>query len=285
MCVFGYVRAYKPELKFKEYDVYKGVYCSLCKSLLRRYSPLGQLFLTYDATFMALCLLSVSDESTSMRRSRCCYNPRKKCYSCGRNETLDFCADVSVLLAYYKILDDLHDRGFLKKIVSVLLFPVLSLMRRKAAKAQPQAQQIIAEAMHRQALCEGNPCESTDAAAEPSADALKKLIALRSDSEDLQHLFYLLGRYVYIIDAVDDLESDVRRGNFNPLSRKYRRKDAEFSAYGMTLLNLNIGEMLRCFDRLHFGQNADLIYNILFNGLYNSALYATGAQQRQEVDE
>lgn len=285
MCVFGYVRAYKPELKFKEYDVYKGVYCSLCKSLLRRYSPLGQLFLTYDAAFMALCLLSVSDECTEMHRSRCCYNPRKRCYSCGSNETLDFCADVSVLLSYYKILDDLHDRGFWKKVVSVLLFPAVHRMHKKASKAQPQADAVIADAMHRQALREKQNCESTDAAAEPSAEALKQLVALRSDSEDLQHMFYLLGRYVYIIDAVDDLESDIRRGNYNPISHKFRQKDHAFSEYGLSLLNLNIGEMLRCFDRLHFGQNADLIYNILFNGLYNSALYATGAQQRQEVDE
>lgn len=283
--MFGYVRAYKPELKFKEYDVYKGVYCSLCKSLLRRYSPFGQLFLTYDGAFMALCLLSESQACIPMRSSRCCYNPRKKCYACGKNETIDFCADVSVLMAYYKILDDLHDRGFFKKILAAVLFPVVWCMHRKAAKAQPQAERIIAEAMQEQAACEKSMCGSMDAAAQPSAAALRSLAALRSENEDLRHLFYLLGKFVYVIDAVDDIEKDIRRGNFNPLKTKFLQKDADFSEYGMYLLNLNIAQMLQCFDRLQFGQNAELIYNVLFNGLYNSALYVTGARKSQEVDK
>ena len=283
--MFGYVRAYKPELKFKEYDVYKGVYCSLCKSLLRRYSPFGQLFLTYDAAFMALCLLSASQDCTPMHPSRCCYNPCKKCYACEKNETLDFCADVSVLMAYYKILDDLHDAGFVRKIGAALLYPAVWCMHKKAQKAQPQAERVIADAMRRQADCEKDLSCTADAAAEPSADALRRLVALRSGNEDLQHMFYLLGKFVYVIDAVDDIETDIRRRNFNPLMEKFRQTDTDFSAYGMYLLNLNIGEMLRCFDRLQFGQNEALIYNVLFNGLYNSALYVTGAHKSQEVDK
>ena len=282
MRLLGYVRAYKPELKFKEYDVYKGVYCSLCKTLLRRYTPLGQLFLSYDVTFLALVLFAVSEDCPQFQKSRCCYNPAKKCYGCGRNAILDFCADVSVLLMYYKVLDDLHDHGAFKKVLSALLFPAAFLMHKKAARLQPDAETVICTAMQKQAQCEAADC-GADAAADPSAAALSALAALRTQDENLRQLFYLLGRFVYLIDAADDVEKDIRKNNFNPLKQKYISDPDAFGAYAMSLLNHNISEMLRLYDRIRFPKYDGILYNVLFNGLYNSAVYVTRKYAQQEV--
>ena len=271
--MLGYVRAYKPELKFKEYDVYKGVYCTLCKTLLRRYSPFGQLLLSYDATFFALLLLSVSEMCPATRPSRCCWNPCKKCYSCGKGETLDFCADMSVILFYYKIMDDLRDRGAFKKLLALLLFPSLWLMHRKAARLRPEAEAIVRDLTQRQTELEKTPDCALDAAAEPSADGLRRLGALYCRQEDFGRLLYLLGRFVYLIDAVDDAEKDVRSGNFNPLKAIYLQDKDAFPERAMEMLNLNISEMLRSFDAIPFKRYEEIIYNVLFNGLYNSAKY------------
>ncbi len=273
--MLGYVRTYKPEMKFKEYDVYRGVYCTLCKALLRRYSPLGQLFLSYDVTFLALLLLSVSDNDPSMCRARCCVNPLKKCTSCGRGAVLDFCADVSVMMFYHKILDDLHDHGFFKKLLALTLYPAAWCMHRKAVRLQPQAAEVMRILTARQAQIEQDVDCSLDRAAQPSADGLRQIAAIYCANETFGRLVYLLGRYVYLIDAVDDVQKDLRSGNFNPLKGLYRQDAKQFYNRAMEMLNFNISEMLQCFDAIPFNRFSDIIYNVLFNGLYNSALYVT----------
>ncbi len=282
MGLLGYVRAYKPELKFREYDVYKGVYCTLCKTLLRRYSPLGQLFLSYDAAFFALVLLSLSDDCPKQEPSRCCYNPVKKCLSCGRGDAQDFCADVSVLLFYYKIKDDLRDHGFLRRVLAVLTFPIACLMRRKAKRLRPDADRIISRMMAQQAECEAEGV-FLDAAAEPSAHALALLSALQAKDDRVQYFFYLLGRFVYLIDAVDDVRDDVRRRNFNPLKARYLKAPDAFGEYALGLLNLNIGELVKAFEALELRRNRDIVYNVVFDGLYNSALFVLKQFEKKEA--
>lgn len=282
MGLLGYVRAYKPELRFREYDVYKGVYCTLCKTLLRRYSPLGQLFLSYDASFFALVLLSLQSDSLCEAPSRCCWNPMKKCLSCGRGDVQDFCADLSVLLFYYKISDDLHDRGFWRRMRSLLAFPIASLMRRKAARLRPEADALVSRMMRTQREREAQNA-SLDAAAEPSADALASLAALRVDDPSVRHFFYLLGRYVYLIDAVDDVRDDIRKQNFNPLKEAYLREPDAFYTYALGLLNLNIGELVKAFEALEVRRYRDIVYNVIFDGLYNSALFVLKKYQKGEA--
>lgn len=273
--LLGYVRAYKPELKCSEYDVYKGVYCSLCKTLLRRYSPFGQLFLSYDAAFFALMLFASRPQCPTMRASRCCYNPAKKCLSCGKDEQMAFCADVSILLYYYQILDHLHDKGFFKKIVSALLFPIAWCLYRKASRLQPQADRIIRDMTARQASAEADPSCSPDAAADPSGTALRQLAALHSQDDDFGQMFYLLGRFVYLIDAADDVRKDIRRGNFNPLRTLYETDPAAFPDRVLEMLHACIAAMLQYFDRIKWNVFSPIIQNVVFDGLYNSALFVT----------
>ena len=273
--LLGYVRAYKPELKCGEYDVYKGVYCTLCKTLLRRYSPLGQLFLSYDAAFFALLLFAASPQCPPMQNGRCCYNPFKKCLSCGKSGQMDFCADVSVLLYYYQILDHLRDKGFGKKLLAVLLFPAARLLYRKASRLQPQADAVIRDMTAKQAEAEADPSCSADAAADPSAEALQRLAALHSRDETFCRLFYLLGRFVYLIDAVDDVQKDIRRGNFHPLRALYTDDPGAFADRSMEMLNATIAAMLQCYDRVPWNDLSPIIHNVVFDGLYNSALFVT----------
>ena len=282
MGLLGYVRAYKPELKFREYDVYKGVYCTLCKTLLRLYSPLGQLFLSYDAAFLALMLLSLSPACPAENSSRCCWNPLKKCLSCGRGDVQDFCADVSVLLFYYKIRDDLSDHGFWRKILALLVFPIAYLMYRKASRLRPEADRIAWQMMREQTDREAENA-ALDAAAEPSAHALAALAALQSQDMQVKRFFYLLGRYVYLIDAVDDVRDDIRRHNFNPLKDRYLREPDAFYDYALGLLNLNIGELVKAFETLHPHRYRDIAYNVVFDGLYNSALFVLKKYQKKEA--
>ena len=176
--MLGYVRAFKPELKLREYEIYRGVYCSLCKALGRRYSPLAQLFLSYDFAFAALLRLAAADGGCSFAQSRCPYRPAKKCLRCEQTALFDACADALIITVYYKAVDDLRDPGFFSRLRAALLFPLVWLMHRKAAKASPEAERAVAEAMEQQRATEQAGQAGIDAAADASAQALGALASL-----------------------------------------------------------------------------------------------------------
>ena len=54
--MFGYVRPLRDELKCRDFDLYRAVYCGLCAAMRRRYGWLAPMFLNYDFTFLALLL-------------------------------------------------------------------------------------------------------------------------------------------------------------------------------------------------------------------------------------
>ena len=49
--MFGYIVMNKPEIKFKDFDLYRSFYCGLCRELKSKYGISGQISLTYDMTF------------------------------------------------------------------------------------------------------------------------------------------------------------------------------------------------------------------------------------------
>ena len=215
--MFGYVRICKPRLTCGDYELYRGVYCSLCKTLGRRYGPFARLTLNYDMTFYALLALSADSDDTEFLPGRCSFNPTKKCLRC-RKQSLDFAADVSMLLVYHQWRDKLEDGSFWERLLWALPGPFFLWAGRKAAKRVPEAARIVRTAMAAQRLVEQGAGEaSVDVFAHPSAHALGGLCALLD--ERLYRLGYLLGRWVYLIDAADDYAGDVKHGRFNAFAR------------------------------------------------------------------
>lgn len=275
--MLGYVRAFKPEMKMKDYELYKGVYCSLCRSLGRLYSPIAQLFLSYDFALAAVLRLAVSESGSTFSQKRCPYNPAKKCMICAEKNDIDFCTHALIITVYYKVIDNLHDRGFGSKIAAALLFPIVSLMHRKAKRLAPQAESIISKAMSLQAEAENKEGVCLDEAAHPSAEALGKIFALGFDGEQKDALYmlgYMVGRYVYILDAADDLESDKKSGSFNPfkgedIADENGRK--AFAAKVIGMLNLTQSSALEALDAIETKRFFEILDNIVFDGLTASA--------------
>lgn len=199
----------------------------------------------------------------------------KKCMSCGKDSKLiRFCADISVIMFFYKIKDNLTDKGIFKKLSAAFIYPVAVLMHKKAKKLQPQAEKIIKTAMTEQASAEKTEA-SLDAAADPSAKALCKLASLYTgldESDAVCKVAYLVGRFVYCIDSIDDIKDDVRKKNFNPLKNRFTESEKDFHSDALGILNLNIAQILENFDTIEFKRYSEILYNILFDGLYNSAL-------------
>ena len=277
--MLGYVRAYKPDMTFAQYDIYKGVYCSLCKQIGRRYGLLARATLSYDFTFFALFRLALKNECTAFHKSRCSFNPLKGCYGCDKNEKeLQLAADISMLTVYQKYVDNLNDTKGIKHFLLKLLSPYFRHLHKKAKKNCPEADEILISMMASQAEAEKAGSEF-DMAAHPSADALGKLLSLGKDSEEIYRFGYMTGRWVYIADAADDYDSDIKSDCFNPLSsleKEEAMKKAEEA------LNLTLSEAIDVFSKIEFNCYKPILENIIREGMFRMIKEITQKERKDD---
>lgn len=267
--MFGYVRAYKPELKIKHYEEYRGVYCSVCRTMRKRYGLISALTLSYDFTFFAIMRLCTHETPICFEQKRCPFNPAKKCNFCkGENDEINYTVDMAMITVYYKILDNISDSGFFKKLLMYLILPIFSLYHRKAKKYCPEGDKIIGEAMKKQAEIEREKTADTDLAADPTAQAMGALLSLGFSGNEkrvLKRIGYLVGRWVYIIDALDDMEKDKKSGSYNPLLLSGKTaEDAEET------LNMTAAEITNAYELLEVKSFGNIINNVVYDGLYMS---------------
>ena len=215
--MYGYVRPDKAELRVRDYELFRAAYCGLCEALRRRYGVAARFVVNYDLTFLAMVL---SDSAAAQLR-RCPVHPvQKRACICG-SKALDAAADYSVILAWWKLKDNAHDDPFPK---SALYGSGAALFRKayeKAAAAQSAFDANARKCLRELSDLEGEKSPSLDRAADCFARILA-FAAQESGSEQevriRRELFYHVGRYVYILDAYDDLAEDVKTGNYNPLA-------------------------------------------------------------------
>ena len=273
--LFGYIKADRANLLGKEYDAYRGVYCALCKQLGRDYSIFARFVLSYDCTFYAVLALSAADETPSFCTGRCRFNPFKKCnYAQTDTKALSMAAALSVSSAYFKLRDNLIDKPWYKRILYRLLQPFFSHWRRKASKKYPAIDSAVALMFEDQLKAENDPEVSIDRAAEPSAKMLSAVcglipdeITLRSGDPGktariLKTFGYFLGRWIYLTDAADDYEKDLKSKSFNPFINCIKDID-DVAQTIRPMLNHALSEALLSYGLLDKGRFDPIIMNVL----------------------
>lgn len=273
--MFGYVRANKEELKVKEYETYKAVYCSLCRKLGKNYGFISRLSLSYDFTFLCLLNMSLKEGCPHFERKRCAFNPLKKCNYCKDEDSLEMPAAAAMILLYYKILDNISDEKGFRKLKYVLLKPIFSSPRKKAAKKYPHLETIIGEYIKAQATLEKENCRELDRAADPTAVMLSKLLSLCSEDENqkraLERIGYCLGRYIYILDAAVDLERDIKRNSYNPLKFEINEDTGDIGKFLENRITPQVyfcaNEAALAFELLDIKKYKTILGNIIYLGL------------------
>ncbi len=275
--MFGYVRLHKPTITMGEYEQYRGVYCTLCRRLGKRYGLGARMTLSYDMTFLALLHAALEADDPAFCAGRCSFNPAKKCLRCQNTVATDLAADLGTLLAYYKLRDTLADETFFKKLGAACLYPILAVYRRRAAKRRPDTDRAIADMMAAQAQAEKERTASIDRAAEPFAKLLAYMATLTAQDDTqrviLERFGYCLGRWVYLIDAVDDLADDLKGGQYNPyaLAKGLRVDDVEriraCREYAAHTLNACLAECIAAYNLLDVRRFDGILRNILEEGM------------------
>ncbi len=271
--MFGYVKACKPELKIKEYETYKAVYCSLCKKLGKSYGILSRFTLSYDFTFLALLNMSLKEGCDGFEQKRCAFNPLKKCNYCKNLDTIDMPAAAAMIMLYYKILDNIADERGIKKFGYWCLKPIFSRAHKKAAKNYPEIEQAVSEYITAQNTIEVAGCTSMDEAADPTAKVMEKILCACSDNETqqrvLKRLGYCLGRYIYLLDAAVDLPEDIKKDNYNVL-KNIDRQQVKERITGQLYFCTN--EAARAFELLDIKKYKTILGNIIYLGLEETFL-------------
>ncbi len=271
--MFGYVKACKPELKIKEYEIYKAVYCSLCKKLGHSYGILSRFTLSYDFTFLALLNMALQDGCDAFEQKRCAFNPLKKCNYCKNDDAIDMPAAAAMIMLYYKILDNIADERGIKKIGYWCLKPIFSSAHKKAAKKYTQIEDAVAEYIVTQNTLEKANCTSIDEAADPTAKVMEKILSLCSDDEVqkrvLSRLGYCLGRYIYLLDAAVDLPQDVKKGSYNVL-KNVDENQVKDRITGQLYFCVN--EAAKAFELLDIKKYKTILGNIIYLGLEETFL-------------
>lgn len=266
--MFGYLQICKDELLVREYNAYKAVYCGLCKQMGKDYSRISRLTLSYDCTFYAMLLLSLSRGCSGFDDGRCRFNPLKKCkYARSENDSLSKAAALSVISVYYKLLDDIKDSKFFKRNIIRLFKPLAHRWQKKAAVRYPQLDEIVAEMMLLQEKAEQDPDTGIDAAAHPTANMLSRVLELegRGESERrvLGEMGYHLGRWIYLIDAADDYDDDIKSGSFNP----FINIDADSMKESVTMtLNQCLARAYDAYNLLSITDFKGIIDNMMLYG-------------------
>ncbi len=268
--MFGYVRPLKGELKVSQFERYKAIYCGLCRSLGKNYGFLSRFTVSYDLTFLAALLMSGDETVVRGRCPGCCV--RKKPMLCG--DALDMAACKNLVLTWFSLKDKQADGGLAAKLcwgtLSLLLRPAVN----KAKTRDPDF--YLAARDHISALTEleRQGCQSIDKTAHAFASLLE--CAVPNDlpenvSRPMRVLMYNIGRFIYIADAVDDIEDDLRSGAFNPVVARFRLKSSVIPDDVMAQLDVL---MENCVDfcssaavLLDNGANEPVISNIIYFGL------------------
>lgn len=264
--MFGYVTINKPELKIKEYETYKGVYCTLCKEMGREYGLLSRFLLSYDGAFYVMYKLGLTNDEIKVSNSRCSFNPCKKCMkiTCDSNIYQLACA-ITVILAYFKLVDNLHDSNFFKKIILYILYPYFAYINKKAKKKYPDLFDIVNKGMAEQFALEKESDISIDKSAHPTAEILSRLFAYGETDDNKENALqfgYQLGRVVYFLDAFDDYEKDMKENSFNPF--KNCDDIVEISTH---TINMSIGVLTESLKKHTFDNFSAIIENIIYDGL------------------
>ncbi len=215
--MFGYIKPFIPELKVKHNELYRAVYCGLCKSMGKTTRPVSRLMLSYDFVFLAIFRLAMSGQSFQIKKGRCLLNPLKKRPVMLNNSELEYCSRVCILLSYYSLLDKKQDKGK-GRLKAMLLLPFVSSMKQKI-KDLCDVEDAIKKSLSALNDVEKSNIPSPDMAAQTFGELTAYVLSRGFEGNDKQTAEVAglhLGRFIYLADAADDYEKDKRAGDYNP---------------------------------------------------------------------
>lgn len=262
--MYGYVIINEEGLTKEQSDQYRAYYCGLCRALGSEHGSCGKLTLSYDLTFLSLLLSGLYEPKETFGTARCALHPAQP-HPWVSTEFDRYAADMSILLTYCQCEDNWKDEH---KYASLVLKGALSRQYREICEKYPRQTVAITHSLQQLARCEESGSTNLDEVSGCFGLMLSAVFDIKSDewSVPLREMGFSLGKFIYLMDAYDDLERDLKKGRYNPLKTLCTQPDYEERIH--EILTMLMAQCAAAFERLPVLRNAELLRNILYSGVW-----------------
>lgn len=263
--MLGYITVNRDELKVKDLDTYQAFYCGICKDIKKNSGEISRFTLTYDMTFLSILLTSLYDGDTKKKKLKCVFHPISKKLSI-QNKFTSYCADMNVLLTYHNLMDDWIDD---KKKRSLMYAGLIKKSFKKLEKKYQRQSKAISDYLVQLHKVEASDDYSIDLASGLTGRMLEQIFKIYDDdiwNRELSAIGFYIGKFIYLMDAYEDIEKDIKTGNYNPFKVLHEQKD--FRDRAREILTMMMAPASAAFERLPIVDFVDILRNILYSGVW-----------------
>lgn len=278
--MFGYINVNSQELSKENKEIYQSYYCGLCHSLRDHYGTKCRILLNYDMTFLVVLLTGLYETNTDSKDFTCPLHPIKRRTSFS-NEITDYAAAMNVALAYHNLMDDWKDDHSVPKKTFAGL---IEKYYKEIADLYPRQITAIETYVNRQSELEQQHETNIDVVAGLTGEMLGEIFAWKQDEwyEELKTLGFYMGKFIYLMDAYEDLDRDEKKDSFNPLRSLKKEHVNDFEVICKLMMTSMISECAKSFERLPILLHAEILRNILYSGVWSKYEYIQLKKRQKE---
>lgn len=269
--MFGYININQKELSEENKKAYQAYYCGLCRKLKTNCGVKGQMLLNYDMTFLIVLLTGLYELENETSEMVCALHPTKK-RTIWTNEVTDYAADMNLILAYYNLIDDWKDdKSYPKKAFA----KILEKDYKRVLDKYPRQVKAIENYMEKTQQTEERGETNLDLVAGLTGEMLGEVFCWKEDewAEELRTLGFYMGKFIYLMDAYEDYESDVQKNVYNPLTFMDQEEAQDLDTWCRLILTSMMSECAKSFERLPILLHADILRNVLYSGVWTKFEY------------
>lgn len=281
--MFGYININRKELTEEEQRIYRSYYCGLCQKLKEECGKKGQILLNYDLTFLIILLTGLYEPDTDECVFTCGIHPTKKREK-RQNPVTEYAAHMNVLLAYHNLIDDWKDdHAYSKRTMAGMIQKDYD----RFAAMYPRQMRAISEYLEKLDAYEKAGETNIDLVAGLTGEMLGEIFAWKQDEwyDELRTLGFYLGKFIYLMDAYEDLSEDEKHGRYNPLRALKAEKGQDFETLCRLMMTSMISECAKSFERLPILLHANIIRNILYSGVWSKYEYLQLKKKRDSGED
>lgn len=287
--MFGAIRVRAGDLLVREQEYYRATYCGLCRAHGRCTGQCSRYFLSYDMTFLAVIRSVLAGIQPELEQKRCFVHPLHRRTILKMDASVCDVAFGAAILNAYKNIDDWKDERGGKRLRAILLRPLLAGGKHRAERKYSELGAVVREKLDQLSELEQHPIPSADAYAEVFGSLMGEILSfgLEQPSARIGYTIgFHLGKWVYLLDAVNDFDEDMRKGRFNPLEHLFGTQELSLEQKQEIRIAMTAELMAAetAFDLLTYRGNGDerrgIIRNVLYFGMPDAMDLALG-----EIDQ
>ena len=270
--MFGYINVNREKLNLTERGIYQSYYCGLCQELKEQFGRKGQVLLNYDMTFLALLLTGLYELEDKKTEFVCAVHPSKK-QTARCNEATKYAAAMNVLLSTKNFEDDWNDsHSYAKQVLSQMSQKDYERVR----ALYPRQEQAIRRYIKRLEQAERYKERNVDAVAGLTGEMLGEIFAWKEQdiwAEELRCMGFYMGKFIYLMDAYEDITKDARNNCYNVLNLMQQETEQDFETFSRLMLTSMMAECAKSFERLPILLHAEICRNVLYSGVWTKYEY------------